>query len=163
MFDRSPIKSLHVVYHVRSDVTFAPTGQYLSTPPSSIDIMIIDNAQIQAHQESPLSPRKHSNLIIGQSGGATAVINASLVGAFETALADERIDGIYGMLYGIQGLLKEGIIDLRAEASHVWPQLLSTPSAALGTCRYKLQDDDPGRIIEILRRYDMRYLLYIGG
>jgi 6-phosphofructokinase 1 len=110
-----------------------------------------------------LSQKTRGNLIIGQSGGATAVINASLVGAFETALANERIDGIYGMLYGIQGLLKEEIVDLRAEASHVWPQLLSTPSAALGTCRYKLQDDDPGRIIEILRRYDMRYLLYIGG
>src|SRR6266567_4217151 len=103
--------------------------------------------------------KTRGNIIIGQSGGATAVINASLVGAFETALADERIDGICGMLYGIQGLLKEEIVDLRAEASHVWPQLLSTPSAALGTCRYKLQDDDPGRIIEILRRYNIRYLL----
>src|SRR5256714_9597220 len=110
-----------------------------------------------------LSQKTCGNLIIGQSGGATAVINASLVGAFETALANERIDGIYGMLYGIQGLLKEEIVDLRAEASHVWPQLLSTPSAALGTCRYKLQDDDPGRIIEILRRYDIHYMLYIGG
>ena len=110
-----------------------------------------------------MSQKTRGNLIIGQSGGATAVINASLVGAFESALVDERIDGIYGMLYGIQGLLKEEIVDLRAEASQVWPQLLSTPSAALGTCRYKLQDDDPGRIIEMLRRYDIRYLLYIGG
>ncbi|HJT56245.1 MAG TPA: 6-phosphofructokinase [Ktedonobacteraceae bacterium] len=103
------------------------------------------------------------NLIIGQSGGATAVINASLVGAFEAALANERIDGIYGMLHGIEGLLKEKIVDLRAESSHIWPQLLHTPSAALGTCRYKLQDDDPGRIIDILRRYNIRYVLYIGG
>ena len=110
-----------------------------------------------------MSQKTPGNLIIGQSGGATAVINASLVGAFETALADERIDGIYGMLYGIQGLLKEEIVDLRAEASNVWPGLLSTPSAALGSCRYKLQDDDPGRVIEILRRYNIRYLLYIGG
>lgn len=103
------------------------------------------------------------NLIIGQSGGATAVINASLVGAFEAALADERIDGIYGMLYGIQGLLKEEIVDLRAESGQLWPHLLHTPSAALGTCRYKLQDDDPGRIIDILRRYNIRLVLYIGG
>lgn len=103
------------------------------------------------------------NLIIGQSGGATAVINASLVGAFEAALANERIDGIYGMLHGIEGLLKEKIVDLRAESGHIWPQLLHTPSAALGTCRYKLQDDDPGRIIEILRRYNIRSMLYIGG
>jgi ATP-dependent phosphofructokinase / diphosphate-dependent phosphofructokinase len=110
-----------------------------------------------------LSQKTRGNLIIGQSGGATAVINASLVGAFESAMADERIDGIFGMLYGVQGLLREQIVDLRAEASHIWPQLLSTPSAALGSCRYKLEDDDPGRIIEMLRRYDIRYLLYIGG
>ncbi|HCI80908.1 MAG TPA: 6-phosphofructokinase, partial [Ktedonobacter sp.] len=47
------------------------------------------------------------NVIIGQSGGATAVINASLVGAVETALQDVRIGGIYGMRYGIEGLLQE--------------------------------------------------------
>ena len=105
----------------------------------------------------------HNNLIIGQSGGATAVINASLVGAVEAALADERIEGIYGMLHGIEGLLKEDLIDLRQQPSHIWPRLLHTPSAALGTCRYKLEDEDPGRAIAILRRYDIHYLLYIGG
>lgn len=110
-----------------------------------------------------MSQTTRGNLIIGQSGGATAVINASLVGAFEAALADLRIDGIYGMLYGIQGFLKEEVIDLRKESAKVWSQLLSTPSAALGSCRYKLQGDDPGRVIEILHRYNIRYLLYIGG
>jgi ATP-dependent phosphofructokinase / diphosphate-dependent phosphofructokinase len=102
-------------------------------------------------------------LIIGQSGGATAVINASLVGAVEAALADERIEGIYGMLHGIEGLLKEDLIDLRHQPLHIWSRLLHTPSAALGTCRYKLEDEDPGRAIAILRRYDIHYLLYIGG
>ncbi len=48
-----------------------------------------------------------NNLVIGQSGGATAVINASLVGAVERAMQDARIDGIYGMKYGVQGLLRE--------------------------------------------------------
>lgn len=103
------------------------------------------------------------NLIIGQSGGATAVINASLVGAFKEALKDERIGGIYGMRYGIQGLLQEDILDLRQQPSGVWSQLLSTPSAALGSCRYKLKDEDPARVIDIFRRYNIRYLLYIGG
>ena len=103
-----------------------------------------------------MSQTTRGNLIIGQSGGATAVINASLVGAFEAALADQRIDGIYGMLYGIQGFLKEEIVDLRAETAKIWTSLLDTPSAALGSCRYKLQDDDPARIIEILRRYNIR-------
>lgn len=105
----------------------------------------------------------HGNLIIGQSGGATAVINASLVGAFNEALKDERIGGIYGMRYGVQGLLDEHIIDLRQQPAGVWSQLLATPSAALGTCRYKLKDEDPARIIDIFRRYNIRYLLYIGG
>ena len=103
------------------------------------------------------------NLITGQSGGATAVINASLVGVVEAALADDRIDGIYGMRYGIEGLLKEEIIDLRRQPAALWPRLLHTPSAALGSCRYKLQEHDPKRALDILRRYNVRYLLYIGG
>ena len=104
-----------------------------------------------------------NNLIIGQSGGATAVINASLVGAVEAAMADARIDGIYGMQYGVEGLLKEDVIDLRRQPADVWQRLLYTPSAALGTCRYKLKDEDPERVIDILRKYDIRSLLYIGG
>jgi ATP-dependent phosphofructokinase / diphosphate-dependent phosphofructokinase len=103
------------------------------------------------------------NLIIGQSGGATAVINASLVGAVEAALAEERIDSIYGMLHGIEGLLKEDLIDLRRQPSSIWSRLLHTPSAALGTCRYKLKDEDPERVIDILRRYNIHYMLYTGG
>jgi ATP-dependent phosphofructokinase / diphosphate-dependent phosphofructokinase len=103
------------------------------------------------------------NLLIGQSGGATAVINASLVGAVENALQDQRIGGIYGMRHGIEGLLKEDLIDLRQQQSSIWAQLLHTPSAALGSCRYKLQEHDLEHAIEILRRYNIRYLLYIGG
>jgi 6-phosphofructokinase 1 len=105
----------------------------------------------------------HGNIIIGQSGGATAVINASLVGAVECALRDTRIQNIYGMWHGIQGLLQEDIIDLRRQPVHIWSELLYTPSAALGTCRYKLKDDELERIIAIFRRYDIHTMLYIGG
>src|ERR1700737_2378030 len=105
----------------------------------------------------------HNNLVIGQSGGATAVINASLVGAVNRAMQDAHIDGIYGMKYGVEGLLREELIDLRYQPANLWPRLLHTPSAALGSCRYKLQDEDPARVIEILRRYDIHMLLYIGG
>ena len=104
-----------------------------------------------------------NNLVIGQSGGATAVINASLVGAINRAMQDARIDGIYGMKYGIEGLLREELIDLRRQPADLWPRLFHTPSAALGSCRYKLQDEDPARVIEILRRYDVHMMLYIGG
>jgi len=110
-----------------------------------------------------LSPVMRSNLIIGQSGGATAVINASLVGAVEAAMADARIAGIYGMLHGVEGLLKDELIDLRRQPEDLWSRLLHTPSAALGSCRYKLQEGDTERAIELLRRYDVHYLLYIGG
>src|SRR5260370_33290664 len=103
------------------------------------------------------------NLIVGQSGGATAVINASLVGAVEAAFADRRIGAIYGMLHGIEGLLKEELIDLRQQPAGIWQQLLHTPSAALGSCRYKLRDHDLERTIEILKRYDVPSMLYIGG
>src|SRR5437762_6787286 len=61
----------------------------------------------------------HGNLIIGQSGGATAVINASLVGAMQAAMKDTRIDGIYGMLHGIEGLLKEDVIDLDRKSTRL--------------------------------------------
>jgi 6-phosphofructokinase len=103
------------------------------------------------------------NLIIGQSGGATAVINASLVGAVETALQDTRIKRIYGMWYGIQGLLQEDIVDLGQQPARLWTELTNMPSAALGSCRYKLQDEDPDRVIEIFKRYDIHAMLYIGG
>ncbi len=106
---------------------------------------------------------KHGNVIIGQSGGATAVINASLVGAVQAAMAAEKISGTFGMRNGVEGLLNEKIIDLRQQPASIWQQLLNTPSAALGSCRYKLQEEDLEKIVEILRRYDIRYLLYIGG
>ncbi len=110
-----------------------------------------------------MSTSKPGNLIIGQSGGATAVINASLVGAVEAALADQGIGEIYGMLNGIQGLLKEDIIDLRRQPASLWQKIVNTPSAALGSCRYKLDEHDPERTIEMLKRHDIRYMLYIGG
>ena len=85
------------------------------------------------------------------------------MGAVEAALADSCIEGIYGMRYGIQGLLAEDILDLRRESPGLWPRIRHTPSAALGTCRYKLQENDIEKAIDILRRYDVRYVLYIGG
>ncbi len=105
----------------------------------------------------------YGNLIIGQSGGATAVINATLVGAVEAALPDTRIEHVYGMWHGIEGLLKEDIVDLGLQPASLWPELLNTPSAALGSCRYKLQEHDLERVIEIFKRYDIHALLYIGG
>ena len=110
-----------------------------------------------------MSSTTHGNVIIGQSGGATAVINANLVGAVEAALQESRIGDIYGMRHGIEGFLQEDILDLRKQPIDIWQRLLHTPSAALGSCRYKLQEDDPARAISLFRKYNIRYLVYIGG
>jgi 6-phosphofructokinase len=106
---------------------------------------------------------RHNNLIIGQSGGATAVINASLSGAVEAALNERHVEQIYGMWHGVQGLLEEDLVDLRQQPAHLWHELLHTPSAALGSCRYKLQEDDLEKIFAVFRRYEIHTLLYIGG
>ncbi len=109
------------------------------------------------------SSQHKGNLLIGQSGGATAVINASLAGAVQEALRSDQIDGIYGALHGIEGVLARQIIDLRAQSSETWTQIQTTPSAALGSCRYKLQPEDPQRALETLRALNVRCFLYIGG
>ncbi len=103
------------------------------------------------------------NLLVGQSGGATAVINASLVGVVEAALGAPAVGEILGMRRGVEGLLREELVDLRRQPPGTFDLLRRTPSAALGTCRYKLRDDDLDRALAILRRHDVRFLLYIGG
>jgi 6-phosphofructokinase 1 len=67
------------------------------------------------------------------------------------------------MLHGIEGLLRADLVDLRQQPSALWAQLKHAPGAALGACRYKLRAEDPDRAIEIFQRYDIRYMLYIGG
>jgi 6-phosphofructokinase len=107
--------------------------------------------------------RVGSNLVIGQSGGPTAVINASLVGAAREAMATGEIGGIFGARYGIEGVLNGDLIDLRAQPEDLSETLARTPSAALGSCRYRLRAGDAERALGVLRRYDVRYFLYIGG
>ena len=109
------------------------------------------------------------NIIVGQSGGPTAVINSSLAGVFKTA-KDLGANKVYGMRYGIQGFLKKNIIDLEEKiCSDLDLELLKrTPSAFLGSCRYKLPDICDDRqlydtIFEILKEYDITAFFYIGG
>lgn len=102
-------------------------------------------------------------MLIGQSGGATAVINASLVGAIRAAVRSERIDGVYGMRYGIRGALTRDLIDLRALSTSTLDALRDTPSAALGSCRYRLTPDEATQVVDALRELDVRYVAYIGG
>jgi 6-phosphofructokinase 1 len=103
------------------------------------------------------------NAIIGQSGGPTSVINASLTGVIEGCQGFAGIRKTLGMRYGIQGFMEEDIIDLGKESLQVIAGLRSTPSSALGSCRYKLQQADLPKIVDLLRKYDIRYVFLIGG
>ena len=80
------------------------------------------------------------NLLVGQSGGPTAVINASVAGVISEALNHACIEEIYGSLNGVLGILNEEFIDLASESQQQIRALRHTPGAALGTCRYKLKN-----------------------
>ena len=109
------------------------------------------------------------NVIVGQSGGPTAVINSSLAGVYKTA-KDRGASKVYGMVHGIQGLLQERYVDL---SEHIKNELdiellKRTPSAYLGSCRFKLPDISEDReiydrIFEILNRLEIEYFFYIVG
>ena len=102
-------------------------------------------------------------LVVGQSGGATAVINASLIGVVDGALASGRFDRVLGMRHGIEGLLKEALLDLGRQPAATLARIRFTPSAALGTGRYKLRDNDLDRAVAALRRLNAGAFIYIGG
>ncbi len=103
------------------------------------------------------------NLVIGQSGGPTAVINQSLVGAVLEAMNYDDIENIYGMRNGVQGFLKEDIVNLSKELKEDLEKVANTPSAALGSCRYKTNDEDCANIFKICKKNNIRYFFYIGG
>ena len=108
------------------------------------------------------------NVILGQSGGPTAVINSSLCGAIEECLRQKehpnsQIGKILGMRYGIEGFIKDNVVDLGAQSKEVIQGLKTTPSSALGSCRHKLKDTDFPNIIKQLKKYDIRYFFLIGG
>jgi 6-phosphofructokinase 1 len=106
--------------------------------------------------------------VIGQSGGPTSVINASAYGAIITALKNENITEVYGALNGIKGILNENFIDMSKEDPAELELMKYTPSSALGSCRYKLKDVDVDdtdykRILEVFKKYNIRYFFYNGG
>ena len=114
------------------------------------------------------------NAVVGQSGGPTAAINATLAGVIrgvkDVNVHDGAIGTLYGMRNGVEGLLEERLIDLTARfADDADIDLLeNTPAAALGSCRKKLPDPDADpaffeKLIGIFKKYNIRYFFYIGG
>ena len=103
------------------------------------------------------------NMVIAQSGGPTAVINQSLVGAIEEAKKYPEIKAIFGSLHGIKGILDENFIDLRKESTKTLEEVANTPSSALGSVRKKPTPEDCAKIFQVLQKYGVRYFFYIGG
>ena len=108
------------------------------------------------------------NIIIGQSGGPTAVINSSLAGAIDYALGCDEIGNVYGMINGIEGFLDENIMNLSNMFEHMpyeLNRLKLTPAMFLGSCRYKLSgnEEELAKVVSIMQKYDIGYFIYIGG
>ena len=107
------------------------------------------------------------NLVVAQSGGPTPVINSSLQGIIEAARDAAAIGAVYGARHGIEGVLKEDLLDLSAQPREEVALLRFTPAAgSIGTCRYKLkkgQDEDFQRVLDVLQAHDVGYFMYIGG
>jgi 6-phosphofructokinase len=108
------------------------------------------------------------NAIFGQSGGPTSVINASAAGVITEALKTDCIPRVFGAANGIRGILEEKFYDMSKEDPRELELLKTTPSSALGSVRYKLADPDEDdtdykRILEVFKKYDIRYFFYNGG
>jgi 6-phosphofructokinase 1 len=103
------------------------------------------------------------NAIIAQGGGPTAVINRTLVGAIRQMVRSSEIDGIYGAWHGIEGILGERLVDLRATTPRSLERVGKTPSAALGSVRRKPTVEDCHRVFEVCQKHKVRYFFYVGG
>ena len=106
--------------------------------------------------------------MFGQSGGPTSVINASAAGVFMQALKEDCITRVFGAAHGIRGVLEEKFYDMAQEDPRELELLKTTPSSALGSVRYKLADPDKDdtdykRLLEVFKKYDIRYFFYNGG
>jgi ATP-dependent phosphofructokinase / diphosphate-dependent phosphofructokinase len=103
------------------------------------------------------------NALIGQSGGPTSVINSSLAGVIQSALSSSFIENVYGMNYGIEGFMKEWLFDLGKQPKNIIEGLRHTPSSALGSSRHKVREEDLPVILNVLKKYNIRYFFLIGG
>ncbi|NLW70651.1 MAG: 6-phosphofructokinase [Eubacteriaceae bacterium] len=106
--------------------------------------------------------------LIAQSGGPTPVINSSLYGIIKAASRHSEVTEIYGALHGVSGILRDELVDLRMITPRDTELLRTTPSSALGSCRYKMpepeyDDTDFRRILEVFKKHNIRFFFYNGG
>jgi 6-phosphofructokinase len=103
------------------------------------------------------------NALVGQSGGPTSVINSTLAGVIEGTRRSKRVGRLFGMRFGIEGVLGNHLLDLSRYDRAATRKLQLTPSSALGSSRLKLQDQHFQPILKVLKKFDIRYFLMIGG
>ncbi len=103
------------------------------------------------------------NAIVGQSGGPTTVINSSLVCVVDAARESGQIGRLFGMRFGIEGVLNGNLVDLFDQPADVLQGLRQTPSSALGSTRLKLKEEHFDPILQQLQRHDIRYFFMVGG
>src|SRR6187399_370450 len=94
------------------------------------------------------------NVLVGQSGGPTSVINSSLAGVIDAASKTKGIGRVFGMRFGIEGVLGDYLVDLGSESPAVLKGLRSTPGSALGSSRLKLKDEHFPTILKQLKKYN---------
>jgi 6-phosphofructokinase 1 len=107
--------------------------------------------------------RPKGNVLIGQSGGPTAVINQSLVGVVEQARKDPRVRHVLGARHGVKGMLENDVVRLDKQKPALLAAIAKQPGAALGSVRKKPTEEECARIVEFCRANDVRWLYYIGG
>jgi len=104
-----------------------------------------------------------ANAVVGQSGGPTAVVNASLVGVIEEAKRHPEIKMLYGAVHAVAGIAKDHFIDLKRLSFGTLKAIVASPSAALGSSRDKPTPESCAQILEVFKKRDVRYFFYIGG
>jgi 6-phosphofructokinase 1 len=110
-----------------------------------------------------MSKAPKANAVVGQSGGPTAVINASLVGVIEEAKKHPEIKNLYGAVHAVAGIAKDHFIDLKKLSSGKLKAIVASSSAALGSSRDKPTPESCAQILEVFKKRDVRYFFYIGG
>ena len=103
------------------------------------------------------------NLMIVQGGGPTAVFNTSLSSAISEAVSQQGAGRVFGARYGMQGLVQDDIVELGQMTANDLEFLRNSPGAALGSSRYKPAEDDYDRMVENLRRHEIRFMIFMGG
>jgi len=110
-----------------------------------------------------MSKAPKANAVVGQSGGPTGVINASLAGVIEEAKKHPEIQNLYGAVHAVSGILKDQFINLKKLSHNTLDILAASPSSALGSSRMKPDEETCRQIFEVFKKRNVRYFFYIGG